>query len=94
MRYNFEWGPKKAETNIRKHKISFERAASVFRDSHALSIPDEKHSETEERWITLGLDNTGTLLTVVHTFIHESQTSCKIRIISARKATKQESSLY
>jgi len=47
MRYNFEWDPKKAETNIRKHKISFERAASVFRDSHALSISDEKHSETE-----------------------------------------------
>ena len=94
MRYNFEWDPKKAEINVRKHKISFERAATVFRDSNALSIPDEEHSEKEERWSTLGLDGTGVLLTVVHTFTYESETSCTIWLISARKATKVESSNY
>ena len=56
MRYDFEWDPKKARNNIRKHKVSFERAATIFRDSNLISIPDEDHSESEERWITMGLD--------------------------------------
>lgn len=94
MRYNFEWDPKKAEINARQHKISFERAATVFRDNNALSIPDEEHSESEERWITLGLDNTGSLLVVIHDFTYQSQTDCIIRLISARKATKEESLDY
>lgn len=49
MRYDFEWDIKKAKSNFRKHKISFERAAAIFRDSKLLSIPDEGHSEIEER---------------------------------------------
>ena len=71
-------------------KISFERAATVFRDNKALSIPDEEHSDTEERWITLGLDNTGILLVFIHDFTYQSQTDCIIRLISARKATKEQ----
>ena len=53
MRYDFEWDIRKAKSNFRKHKISFERAATIFRDANILSIPDEEHSESEERWLTM-----------------------------------------
>jgi uncharacterized protein len=68
MRYDFEWDVRKAKSNVRKHKRSFERAATIFRDPNLLSIPDEEHSETEERWLTIGLDETGTLLVISHKF--------------------------
>ena len=94
MRYDFEWEIRKAKSNIRKHKISFERAATIFRDPNLLSIPDEIHSESEERWLTMGLDENGILLVISHTFANQSATVCKIRIISARKATKSEDKQY
>jgi uncharacterized DUF497 family protein len=56
VEYNFEWDPAKARENLRKHRVSFERAAQVFLDPHMLSIYDEAHSASEERWITLGVD--------------------------------------
>lgn len=59
MRFDFEWDPAKAKSNFSKHKISFERATSIFRDPHLISIPDAEHSEYEERWITMGLDENG-----------------------------------
>jgi uncharacterized DUF497 family protein len=90
MRYDFEWNPGKAKTNFHKHKISFERATAIFRDPNLLSIPDDKHSETEESWLTMGLDKTGMLLVISHTFINVSDSVFKIRIISARVATKTE----
>jgi uncharacterized DUF497 family protein len=52
-RYIFEWDSQKARENLRKHRISFERAATIFRDPQALSIFDTDHSENEDRWITL-----------------------------------------
>ncbi|GAB6162196.1 BrnT family toxin [Desulfothermus naphthae] len=94
MRYYFEWNPQKAKTNLKKHKVSFERACTVFKDPNALSIYDEEHSEKEDRWITLGMDINGTLLVVVHTFEQLDENTCKIRIISARKATKKETKQY
>lgn len=94
MRYDFEWDIRKAKSNIRKHNISFERAATIFRDPNLLSIPDEEHSESEERWLTMGLDETGILLVISHTFKHLSAKVCKIRIISARKATAAEEKQY
>ncbi|MDM8568525.1 BrnT family toxin [Thiotrichales bacterium HSG1] len=94
MQYNFEWDAKKAKTNIHKHKINFERAATIFRDSNALSIVDEEHSEYEERWVTIGLDNNGVLLSIVHTFNNINKSLCKIRVISARKATNFECKQY
>ena len=94
MRYDFEWDPRKATANYRKHKVSFERAAICFRDPNLLSIPDEEHSESEERWITMGLDENGILLVFVHTFQKVSASSARIRIISARKATKKEARHY
>lgn len=90
MEYVFDWDPKKAALNLRTHRVGFERAATTFLDSRAVSIPDEEHSEEEERWVTIGLDASGNLLVVVHTFEEVDETRCKIRLISARKATKKE----
>lgn len=83
MRYDFEWDTRKAGSNFRNHKISFERA-TIFRDPSLLSIPDEEHRKAEERWITMGLDEIGLLLGISHTFKNLDATLCKTRIISAR----------
>ena len=94
VRYNFDWDPSKAERNIDKHKVDFDRAATVFRDPNAVSVFDDEHSDEEERWLTLGLDSSGTLLVVHHTFTSVDESNCSIRIFSARKATKNESRQY
>ena len=77
-----------------KHGIAFERAATVFLDPEALSVLDEEHGQDEERWITLGFDRAGTLLVVCHTYREEMETSGRIRLISARKATRNEIKQY
>jgi uncharacterized DUF497 family protein len=94
MRYDFEWDIRKARSNFRKHKISFERAATIFRDPNLLSIPDGEHSGSEERWFTMGLDESGILLVISHTFEEFRAKVSKIRIISARKATTAEETQY
>lgn len=94
MRYDFEWDLKKARSNVRKHKISFERATTIFRDPNMLSIPDKEHSQIEERWITMGLDENGILLVIVHTFFRLNRNVSRIRIISARKVTRKETKQY
>ena len=68
MNYNFEWDPEKAKNNLSKHKISFERATTIFRDPNALSKYDEEHSTNEDRWTTLGIDSSGVQIIVCHTF--------------------------
>jgi uncharacterized protein len=92
--YQFEWAKAKTKQNARKHRVAFERAATVFLDANSLSLFDEQHSENEERWITLGLDRTGTLLAISHTYREENETMARIRLISARKATKHEAKQY
>ena len=94
MRYQFDWDPEKDRQNLRKHRVSFRLAATVFRDPNQLSIFDLAHSETEERWITMGIDSNGILRVVVHAFVQTSEDSCEIRLISARKATNSESKQY
>ena len=94
MRYEFDWDPAKEKTNVSKHKVSFRRAATVFRDPNQLSIYDEEHSEYEDRWITIGIDSDGVLRIVVHTFKQIEAGLCEIRIISARKATSTEAMHY
>jgi uncharacterized protein len=94
VRYEFEWDPKKAKRNVEKHRVSFERAASLFNDPGAISIFDEAHSDKEERWITLGRDRTGSVIVVCHTFQQHLPLLVRIRIISARKATKKEKNIY
>ncbi len=87
----FLWDKNKNLANIKKHKISFEEAKTVFFDDNARLIPDPEHSQSEERFIILGLTNKLRLLIVVHTYKENDEI---IRIISARKATKSESKYY
>jgi len=92
--YNFEWDPNKANENRRKHKVSFDRATQIFRDPLTITLFDAEHSNTEERWITMGQDNNSILLVVVHTFEEAGDHQFNIRIISARKATRKEAKQY
>jgi uncharacterized DUF497 family protein len=94
LRYQFEWDPAKARENVRKHKVSFQRAATIFRDPNALSIFDQDHSQEEDRWLTLGRDSSGNLMVVCHTYRQSGSGSSLIRIISARQATKKERQQY
>lgn len=88
---SFEWDENKNRINQRKHGISFEEAKTVFYDDEALVIDDPEHSEEEERFIILGLSFQANLLVVCHCCRNSDSV---IRIISARKATKTESSYY
>lgn len=92
--YQFEWDPAKARQNLKEHRVSFERAATIFLDPLAVSELDPEHSSQEQRWLTLGLDRTGALLVVSHTFREETESGAGIRLISARKATKNEAKQY
>lgn len=94
MQYNFEWDPGKAKENLRKHKVGFERASEIFLDPFMLSIFDEKHSKFEDRWITIRKDRNDAALVVLHTFHEVDSNTCKIRIISARKAMRKEGKQY
>lgn len=92
--YDFEWDAIKAVTNATKHGVSFDQAASVFADAFALTVFDEAHSQSEERWFTLGCDQSGIVLAVAHTHTVTEANHVRIRIISARKATPRERSFY
>lgn len=94
MKYNFEWDPVKAASNQTKHGVSFEEAAEIFLDPLQISIPDEKHSEIEERWITLGNTRSNKLRLVVHTYLAYHDDQVTVRIISARPATRHEQRQY
>jgi uncharacterized DUF497 family protein len=94
LHYKFEWDPTKEKANVRKHRVSFRRAATVFQDPYQLSIYDAGHSEYEDRWITIGVDGGGALRVVVHTFKQVDEGLCEIRIISARKTTSREARQY
>ena len=87
----FVWDENKAEINIRKHGVSFPEAQSVFDDYDALQIYDPDHSEEEDRFILLGRSSALRVLVVCHCFRENDE---QIRIISARKATKNEKSTY
>jgi len=86
----FEWDINKARTNIRKHGVSFDEAASAFRDRLASIFDDEDHSTEESREIIIGHSAVGRLLLVSFT----EKANSTVRIISARVATKQERISY
>lgn len=92
--FHFAWDSAKAASNRRKHGVSFELAATVFRDPLMISVPDEEHSEIDERWITVGQAENSKLLLVVHTYLEVSVNAANVRIISARRATKHEQRQY
>ena len=85
----FEWDPKKAWSNVGRHGVTFEEAATVFGDRLSLTIPDPIHSSSEHRFVTIGLSANGRLLVVVHTDRGDA-----IRIISARRANTRERRTY
>ena len=85
----FEWDPRKAEINLRKHGVSFDEAGSVFLDRLALSGPDPEHSVGESRYITFGMSRLNRLLAVSHTYRPDA-----IRIIMARCITRGERKIY
>lgn len=88
----FEWNAQKAAQNVSKHGVSFEEATSVFFDDFAIQFYDEEHSELEEdRFLILGLSNQSRILMICHC---ERAAGEIIRIISARKATKNERKFY
>ena len=88
------WDPHKAQSNLAKHGVSFAQAASVLLDPLALTVFDAAHSDFEERWFTLGLSSAGRLLAVSHTYSATGPGSAKVRMISAREATKAERRQY
>ena len=88
---NFEWDENKAATNQQKHGITFQEAATVFQDEDALQIFDPDHSEAEDRFVLLGMSSILRILVVCHCYRANDDV---IRIISARKATRNESSTY
>ena len=87
----FSWDEKKFQQNLKKHKISFEVAKTVFGDENARLIDDPDHSEDEDRFILIGLSVVLKVLTVIHCYRDDEH---NIRIISARKSTKNEEKQY
>jgi uncharacterized protein len=87
----FEWDLNKAQTNERKHGISFEEAETAFYDRNARVLHDPDHSQDEDRYILLGLSESFGLMMVCH--VYRENDTC-IRIISARRATKTEKQQY
>jgi len=87
----FEWDPRKAALNLRKHGVSFEDAQSAFSDERARLMDDPDHSPDEDRFLLLGLSSSLRLLVVAHCYRVDGNI---IRIISARKATRDEQRFY
>jgi uncharacterized protein len=86
---SFEWSPAKADSNRRKHGVTFEEATTVFGDPLSRTIPVPDHSSDEDRYITMGRSKSHGILVVVHT-----DRGAKIRLISARKADASERRQY
>ncbi len=93
MKLIFDWDRVKENSNRKKHGVSFEEAKTVFFDENAIEFYDESHSQNEDRFLLLGFSSQLRLLLVCHCYRKESQKGV-IRIISARKATKQEQKEY
>lgn len=89
MKLNFEWDGEKAKKNLKKHKVSFDEATTVFIDPFSMTVPDPDHSVDEQRYIDIGSSDNGRVLVVVYT-----ERGSNIRIISCRKATSLERKLY
>jgi uncharacterized protein len=85
----FEYDPRKAASNLKKHGVSFPEAMTVFDDPLSSTLPDDQHSEDESRWISIGKSSRQRILFVVYT-----ETNSGIRLIGARAATAAEIRQY
>jgi len=88
---DFTWDDNKSKSNYTKHGVSFDEARSVFLDDNARLISDPDHSDKEDRFILLGMSQKLNILIVIHCY---KENENNIRIISARKATKNEINIY
>ena len=89
MALEFEWDPTKAASNLQKHQVAFEEATTVFRDPLSSAIVDPAHSRGEVRFVIFGMSDRGRVLAVMYTERGE-----RVRIISAREATRPERGAY
>lgn len=89
MDLTFEWDEEKARTNLRKHRVSFEEAKTIFGDPFLMTFPDPDHSIDEARYLNIGQSAKGRLLVVIHT-----EREPNIRLISSRKAKAGERKVY
>ncbi len=89
MALEFEWDPAKAESNLKEHGVSFDDATTVFHDTLSITIADPDHSDSENRFIDIGMSYRMELLVVSYT-----ERNHRIRIISARRATRAERKDY
>lgn len=89
MVIDFEWDPEKAKANVRKHRVSFREAATVFKDPLGITIYDPNHSDEEDRYITVGFSTAGRLLMVAH-----ADRGSRSRIINSRALTRKERAAY
>ncbi|MGZ8425052.1 MAG: BrnT family toxin [Candidatus Binatia bacterium] len=89
MALDFEWDPAKAEANLKEHGVSFDEATTIFRDTRSITISDPDHSDSEDRFIDIGMSHRMQLLVVSYT-----ERQDKIRIISARQPTRAERRSY
>lgn len=92
--FQFEWDEIKAAANVYKHGISFELAATVFYDPLLVTVADLVHSETEERWVSIGIAANASILCIVYLWSESEPLVTKVRLISARKATPAEAKQY
>ena len=89
MLNGFEWDEEKAKSNVRKHRVSFEEAITVFDDRMSITLDDPEHSEDERRFVTIGFSNRDRLLVVCH-----NDRPDRIRIINSRTADRRERGYY
>lgn len=89
MELIFEWDEEKAKANLKRHKVSFEEAKTVFNDPFLLTFPDPEHSKGEQRYINIGVSSKGRVLIAIHT-----EREGNTRLISCRKATPSERRTY
>lgn len=85
----FEWHPVKAASNLKKHKVSFQEASTVFKDARRIEVPDQWHSDDEQRYLGIGRSIQGRILSIYYTLRARN-----IRIISARLAERWERNQY
>ncbi len=85
----FEWNPDKARSNLKKHEVSFNEASTVFNDPLSMTFPDPNHSYSEDRYVIIGLSSAGRILVIPHT-----DRADRVRIISAREATRNDRRFY
>lgn len=92
--FQFEWDEAKADANARKHGVTFEVASTVFHDPRLLTVADLEHSDTDERWFSVGCASNGVVLSLVYLWSGNDPAATNIRLISARKSTQAETLQY